>query len=154
MTCVPYNQWLAANSACNAARAGISVKGIGYVRTGLRGLGDLAITSDPNDPCTLAAQAPCPMGTGCPAACPPGSHSFQLMTAPGAPAVCICQRDKPLPPVISQPIPSSQPASADPTPVTASASSTAGFSHWGLLAALAVGGTAIYIVTRKKKAAA
>lgn len=152
MTCVPYNQWIAANSACNAARAGISVKGIGYVRTGVAGLGDLAIASDPNDPCTLAAQAPCPMGSGCPAACPPGSHSFQLMTAPGSPAVCICQRDKPLPPVV-QPSLAPVPAASPVVPVTASASSTGGFSRWGLLAALAAGGTAIYLVTRKKKAA-
>jgi len=66
--CIDNKVWNAARVAC-AARAA-SVKGLGYVEMGrvnlrtLRGLGDLNINTaapDPNDPCVIASQTPCPV---------------------------------------------------------------------------------------------
>lgn len=164
MACIPYMTWLNANAACKAKSAGIDVRGLGqnYVRTGMRGLrgmGDNNINTtpvynDPNDPCFIATQTPCAPGSPCPIVCPTGYHSMSMLAAPGQPALCNCAKDK---------VPTAPSASAAPsngsatapssipggTPIT-TASAAGGFSHWGLLAALAVGGGALYLVMKKK----
>jgi hypothetical protein len=103
---------------------------------------------DPSDPCYYAAQTPCPAGTGCPASCPTGFHSIGLVTAPGAPAQCVCGKDK----AVAPPAATTGPAPYVAPPVQANVAA-GGFSHWGLLAAVVVGGGALYLVTRKKQAA-
>jgi hypothetical protein len=118
--CIDNKVWNAARAAC-AARAA-SVKGLGYVEMGrvnlraLRGLGDLNINTaaaDPNDPCVIASQTPCP--------------------------------------VFSTPIPYVPTTPGNTTPTTTASTVTAGgFSRWGLLAALAAGGAALYFATKKK----
>lgn len=113
---------------------------------------------DPSDPCYIAQQTPCPMGTGCPAGCPTGYHSVNLLVAPGKPAQCVCAQDKALAPTYPSGTfaPHGAPATAPPSntvPILQSNTAAGGFSHWGLLAAVAVGGTALYLVMRKKKAA-
>ncbi len=110
MACIDNKTWQVAKAAC-AAR--LSVKGVGEFY-GFRGLGDLvnintSSAADPNDPCTIAAQTPCP--------------------------------------VFSTPVPY-KPTVVTPTVATASA--VGGFSHWGLLAALAAAGGAVYLITKKK----
>jgi hypothetical protein len=119
--CIDNKVWSAARAACAARTA--SVKGLGYAPMGrvnlraLRGLGDLNINTaaaDPNDPCVIASQTPCPV--------------FSTPT-PYAPTT-----------------PSSPATPGTPSAVT----TTAGFSRWGLLAALAVGGAALYFATKKK----
>ncbi len=177
--CIPYFQWLGANAACRDKSAGISVRGFGYTRTGvaglrglaLRGLGDdysvqAPVVSQPSlntsaidasDPCYIAQQTPCPMSTGCPASCPTGFHSVTLLAAPGKPAQCVCGKDKAAsaPPTTTMTIvpggSASAPPSSDPGVVQSNVAA-GGFSHWGLLAAVAVGGTALYLVMRKKAA--
>lgn len=120
------------------------------------------VYNDPNDPCYIASQTPCPAGTGCPAQCPSGYHSIDLLVAPGKPAQCACGKDKAasapsamtLVPGGSATAPPSGNPVLTPTPggILQSNVATGGFSHWGLLAAVAVGGTALYLVMRKKAA--
>lgn len=177
MACIPYAQWITANAACRDKTQAISVKGFGYAATGRAGLLGLgatfieaqqlmaaasappaqnlntqALVYDVNDPCSISVQAPCPAGTGCPAICPTGWHSIGLLTAPGQPALCNCAKDAA---TVATAATSSSGSAVAPsvtsTPPLVQASMTdAGFSHWGLLAALAVGGGALYLVMKKK----
>lgn len=114
-----------------------SVKGFGYVAAGMRGLGATAVLSNPSlfssasslapapvtyDPCAIAQQTPCP-----------APRSLTQYTPPPGKAPSQVPE-----PVLLSTIPSS--------------TQTAGFSQWGLLAALAVGGVVVYAVAHKKKA--
>ncbi len=110
------------------------------------------VYNDPNDPCYIASQTPCPMGTGCPAGCPTGYHSVNLLVAPGKPAQCVCAQTKSVAP------PSNGSATAPPSgggsqvPILQSNTAAGGFSHWGLLAAVAGVGLVGYLVMKKKAA--
>jgi hypothetical protein len=144
---------MAADNACRARTS--AVKGVGgYVRTGLRGLGDLNLNTsatDPNDPCVIAAQRPC---MTCPAECPAGSYSITLSPATAQKAAtCTCFWPKPANANAPAASPTVTPgASLLPTTAIAPASATAtgGFSHWGLLAGLVAVGGVVYFATRKK----
>lgn len=156
MACIDYNTWLAAKQACNAGTA--SVKGLGgpYVKA-LRGLGlgdinTLNVSASASDPCAIAAQTPCPQPT------PPSlkAPSTPQAVCAGNPSLLPCQPGGAL---FCRINPSDYTCQTAPlttvdnlTPQTPSATNTAGgFNQWGLLAALAAGGAAIYLVTRKKK---
>lgn len=104
------------------------------------------VYSDPNDPCYIASQTPCPAGQGCPAVCPPGYHSIGLLTAPGKPSLCNCAKDKPA----SGSGGSATAPAMDPGGGIVQSTAAGGFSHWGLLAALAAGGGVLYLVMKKK----
>lgn len=110
-TCIEAATWNKAYSDCEKIKQ-TTLKG--YTRTGMSGLGDLAVA--PNyDPCAIAAQPSCQPR-------PPG-----LQTSTYTKKV------------------------TTPPPATASVS-TAGFSQWGLLAAVLVGGAVVYKVSTRKKA--
>ena len=106
------------------------------------------ICNDPNDPCCIVQNSPpCPLGTACPATCPTGFHSVDLLHAPGTPAKCNCVRDH---------VPTLTPnttMSLGPTPGSPASSSTAGFSKLGLLAAGLAAVGVVYLVTKKRAAA-
>lgn len=109
------------------------------------------------DPCAIASQVPCSyQGT-----CPQGYDE----TSPG-PGVTNCVKH--VPALTSAPPPivcgagfaktcNPQPCHCAPVPqdtatMTTPSTSTAGFSQWGLLAVLAVGGFVVYKVATHKKA--
>jgi len=99
-----------------------------------------AVVSSPinsNDPCSVASQGPCPG----PATCPTGNvlRCESVPTQTGATTICYCA-----------PLATAPPATTTTTTTTTAAG---GFSHWGLLAALAVGGGALYLVMKKKHSA-
>jgi hypothetical protein len=138
MACVDYTTWNNAKVACQNLQA--SVRGLGQNYTAMRGLGDLAVSaaaSSSTDPCAIAAQTPCPAQPPALKAAPPpivcGAGFFKTCN----PQPCHC-------------------APADTTVMTpttpASVTSTGGFSQWGLLAVLAVGGFVVYKVATHKKA--
>lgn len=113
---------------------------------------------DPSDPCFVATQEPCPAGQGCPAVCPPGFHSIDLVARPGQPAMCNCTRDRAPAPnygnaFMARGTPNTPPRATIPAGIQANASASGGFQHWGILAAVVLGGGALYYVTKKKKAA-
>jgi hypothetical protein len=98
---------------------------------------------DPNDPCSVASQLPC----GGPDSCPPGQvHTCERLPKQAlngkwglSATICSCSS------------PAAAPAAPIPGGTIVSQKGAAGgFSHWGLLAALAVGGGALYLVMRKK----
>ena len=82
---------------------------------------------DPSDPCYVAQQTPCPMGVGCPAGCPTGYHSVNLLVGPGKPAQCTCGRD------------------AAPASPIQSASSAMQYK-WGIIAGCVVAAVIVYKV--------
>lgn len=145
MTCIDNATYLQAVSDCAALK---SVKGLGspnYVFRGqVRGVGDLVTSSSSYDPCALAAQMPCPQG-GADLVCGTGTFKSCLLVAPGKPAQCNCLPIKPA---------AATPMTAVMTPAVAPAATTAGFSQWGLLAAVAAVGVgyAVYAHSKKKKA--
>lgn len=163
MACVDYATWLKASQDCQAMTA--SVKGFGYVpagRAALRGLGidfvndpaltlmsinSLNVAASSTDPCAIAQQTPCPQPVPASLKAPPtpqaacAANPSSVPCQPGGAFFCKinptdyrCQT-APLTTVDSL------------TP----AATAGGFNQWGLLAALAAGGAAIYLVTRKKK---
>lgn len=145
MACVEYNTWLKAKQDCMAINS--SVKGFGYAATGMRGVLGLGLGPDlavsvGYDPCAIAAQPFCPDPS---ATCPTGLVKSCIVAAPGRPSPgCTCFAPKP-PPVVQQD------PQYTPPPVTQQASMTAGFSHWGLLAAVLVGGVVVYKVATRKQ---
>lgn len=152
MACTPPVAWAQAKAACEArTAAALSVKGFGYVRTGYAGLGDLNTSGDPNDACVIAAQAPC---TTCPASCPPGwvsgSFTSQMATSGRPQCSCFPVATAPNAPSASLVTSPSSGSAAAPASSASQASVAGGFNHWGLLAALAAGGAAIYLVARKR----
>ena len=178
MTCVDYTTWMNAKKACALKLS--SVKGFGYVATGrslgfsvsatvdpasIIGLGPsqsstmqtavpIQVTApaysstlntsvvDPTEPCYIASQGFCN--------CPVGLNKVCLAQVPGSTTPAPCQCMAPAKPKAQAPASSS--ALPGGVPVTQANVAAGGFSHWGLLAALAVGGTALYLVTRKKQA--
>ncbi len=175
MTCLDNQVWKQAQLACNARlQQAASVKGFGYAATGvagLRGLGlaitgsidpssiiglgpspsasapsvtanPIAVAPNQNDPCAIANQLPC----GGPDSCPTGQKHFcerlprQALNGKWGLSATICSC---LP--LAAAAPPAVPGGAVVPGVVAG-----GFSHWGLLAALAVGGGALYLVMRKK----
>lgn len=151
MACLDYATWLKASQACQASMP--SVKGFGYVATGkrgLRGYGDinnLAIqTSTPTDPCTLAQQTPCPQPT-------PASLKTPMTPAQFCAANPMHPNCQPGGSLFCRLNPTDYTCQTAPLVTDSLLPTAGGFNQWGLLAALAVGGTAIYLVTRKKKPA-
>lgn len=176
MACIDPTIWQQAVTACNAIQSvhGLGVVRGGYVPTGpraLRGLGafsaltnlfgaanaaasaptpptgynasTLNIPAPPagsmNDPCSIANQAPCASQGTCPAGYTAVSVGIGMTN---------CAKNPPsLTAAVPRPAPATTPMTATMTPAT-----TAGFSHWGLLAALAVGGFVVYKVATHKKA--
>ncbi len=67
------------------------------------------------------------LGDACPAACPQGFHSIDMLVAPGKPAQCTCGRDAP------------------PPTLVASASSSMQYK-WGIIAGVAIAGFIVYKV--------
>lgn len=171
MTCIDYQVWTAAQQACNARLA--SVKGFGYTATGARGLRGLGISivSALNPMLSVSTSAssggspPVHVMTAAPVARAPTANPAMVAAAAASAAAANSHSGQPA--VVSSPInttgydpsdacsiagqtpcapaPSSGSATAPPRAV-----SSGGFSHWGLLAALAVGGGALYLVMRKK----
>lgn len=132
MSCVDRTTWNKAVSDCTNLQA--SVKGFGYVPAGMRGLGATASFASGTSLITSASQLnitpqavtydPCAIAQQTP--CAQAAPRALISTGPKLPQIPLMS---PAPPV-----------------------ATAGFSQWGLLAALAVGGVVIYAVTHKKKA--
>lgn len=122
MSCVDYQTWQAAKKACDAR---LSVKGFGYVEMGRVNLRALRGLGDLNINTASAIDPSDPCAIASLTPCP----TFSI-PAPYKP-----------------PASSSTPASST-TP--ASANAAGGFRRWGLLAALAAGGGALYLVMRKK----
>lgn len=150
MACLDYATWLKATHDCQAMTA---VKGFG----GLRGLGatvNLNIAPpSASDPCIIAQQTPCPQPSPPSLKAPPtpqascAANPASLPCQPGGSLFC---RINPTDYTCQSPLLTTTPDSFNP----AAANTAGGFNQWGLLAALAVGGTAIYFLTRKKKASA
>lgn len=153
-SCVPYATWLKATQDCRAMTA--SVKGFGYAPTGrlglaALGLGELNVSSAASDPCAIAQQTPCPQPAPPSLKAPPtaqqacANNPSSPPCLPGGALFCkIHPNDyNCLTPLLT--------TSDTLTPDPSAASTAGGFNQWGLLAALAVGGTAIYFLTRKKK---
>ncbi len=179
MACVDYTTWNNAKVACQNLQQSVRGLGHNYAPTGLRamrGLGfsvsasvspsaftslvqgvnqssaaapapsssptlNTASASSATDPCAIAAQTPCPAKPKALTAAPPpivcGSGFFKTCN----PAPCHCAPVAPGP--------------TDTTvmmPTTQASTSTGGFSQWGLLAVLAVGGFVVYKVATHKKA--
>lgn len=103
---------------------------------------------DPTDPCYIASQGFC--------TCPPGLNKVCLAQVPGsttpAPCQCIAPARSSAPSSGSATAPASSNALPGGVPVQQANVAAGGFSHWGLLAAVAVGGTALYLVMKKKQA--
>ena len=137
MACVDYTTWNNAKVACQNLTA--SVRGLGHNYAAMRGLGDLAISasSNPTDPCAIAAQTPCPAKPPSLTAAPPPIVCGQGFFKTCNPAPCHCAPSD----------------TTTMTPTPQAATSTGGFSQWGLLAVLAVGGFVVYKVAKHKKAA-
>lgn len=165
MACVEYTTWNNAKVACQNLTESVRGLGHNYAPTGLRAMRGLGLTASAiltptpfsipqavvlapaspslntgasasaTDPCTIAAQTPCPSaGRALTAAPPPlvcGAGFFKTCN----PAPCHCAP--------------SDTTVMTPTPAT---TSTGGFSQWGLLAVLAVGGLVVYKVAKHKKA--
>lgn len=148
MDCVDYTIWLKAKQDCAAANYG--VKGFGYAATGLRGLRGLGAGTELNvtpgyDPCAIAAQKFCPDPS---ITCPTGTVKSCIIAPPGQPSPgCMCYTPRPPPSVVRQDTP---PPVMSTVPVE-QATMTAGFSHWGLLAAVLVGGVVVYKVATRNK---
>lgn len=151
MTCVDSATYQKAVLDCAAVS---SIKGLGspnYVRRGhIRGVGitaatDLIVpTSVAYDPCAIAAQTPCAQGDGT-LVCGAGTFKSCLATRPGTPLQCNCLK------VATTPAAALLPMTTTMTATPAAA--TAGFSQWGLVAALAAAGIGYvaYAYSKKKK---
>lgn len=115
---------------------------------------------DPNDPCSVASQMPCPGPDTCSGGLVRTCEKVPRQANNGAwgtVSICYCA-----PPPYASAIPSHAPSTYVPAPPPADTTyappvqanlAAGGFSHWGLLAAVAVGGGALYLVMRKKKPA-
>lgn len=143
MTCIDPATWLAAQQACRASQ---SVKGLGAVRSPYSAAGDI---NDINtgayvDPCALIQTPACPSIT-----CPAGTTKMCILARPGETSPgCSCNYPKPQP--APHPLLSPGGGSSSTVPTNTQASLTAGFSHWGLLAAVLVGGVVVYKVATRK----
>lgn len=163
MTCVDYTTWNNARAACQNLQQSVRGLGHNYAPTGLRamrGLGsaaglfaelsaavapaaptpstlDTSAASNPADPCVIAAQTPCPAKPPSLTAAPPPIVCGQGFFKTCNPAPCHCA------PVTDTTV---------MTPTTSASTSTGGFSQWGLLAVLVVGGLVVYKVAKHKKA--
>lgn len=135
MSCVDRTTWNKAVADCQNLQA--SVKGFGYVPAGMRGLGAAAFLAN-SSLITTAAQ----LNTTPPAVTyDPCAIAQQTPCAQAAPRALLSTG-----PVLAK-LPEIPLMSSTPAPPV----KTAGFSQWGLLAALAVGGVVVYAVTHKKK---
>lgn len=158
-TCINSQVWAQAQAACAARQASVSsVRGFGYSATGLRGLGATLsqivanaaaaakASASPAESAASAAAAQRALQAAQAAYAAPSVIANPINTTPDPNDPCVIASQTPCPG------PSSGSASAPPasasTPTQASVAG--GFQHWGLLAALAVGGGALYLVTRKK----
>lgn len=142
-TCIDPATWLKAYSDCMAMQ---QVKGLGVLRgsyapvSGYGDINDLMVTAS-YDPCAITKQAACAGIT-----CPPGTNKSCIVAAPGQPSPgCHCLVPK------AAPTPPSLPAAPgyQTPPTTVASTVTAGFSHWGLLAAVLVGGVVVYKVATR-----
>lgn len=169
MACIDFSTWNDAVAACKNMQQSVRGLGHNYAPTGLRAMRGLGVasvsasispssainflnvpsvsqavviapptgtlntgTAAASDPCAIAAQTPCSKPKALTAAPPPLVCGQGFMKSCN-PQPCHC-------------------APADTTTMTASSPSTAGFSQWGLLAVLAVGGFVVYKVATHKKA--
>lgn len=155
MACLNYATWLKATQDCQALTA---VKGFGYAPTGRLGLaalgiGELNVSSSSSDPCVMAQQTPCPQPIPPSLKSPPTPQAVCAQNPAGLPCqpggALFCRINptdyRCLTPLLTTS------DNLNPSPDPSTASTAGGFNQWGLLAALAVGGTAIYLLTRKKK---
>ncbi len=134
MACVDPQVWKQAQAACSARQAQVaSVKGFGYALTGIAGLRGLGLgASGTWDILSSVKQA----------SAPPASAPSILTNAIDPNDPCTIAAQTPCAVATAPP--------AVPGTPGAPTSTAGGFSHWGLLAALAVGGGALYLVMRKK----
>ncbi len=119
MACIDAAIWNKAQTDC--ANLSQSVKGFGYVPTGLRALRGLGAAPNLSveaavtyDPCAIAAQESCMRK-------PPSFQAAKPSATPKPPTVTTQAADV----------------------------ATAGFSHWGILAAVLVGGVVVYKIANR-----
>ncbi len=142
-TCIDPATWLAAQQACRQSQA---IQGLGAVRGSYQKIGDIndLYTQPLVDPCTVVKTPACPSIT-----CPPGTTRMCLLARPGETSPgCFCNYPKPQPRPPSLTTAPGYNSSATPTQQASLV--TAGFSHWGLLAAVLVGGVVVYKVATRK----
>lgn len=171
MACIDFSTWNDAVAACANQTQSVRGLGSGYKRTGVAGLRGLGLSvSATISPSSL--QNALLMSSGVPlvAPAPPTGYALNVGTAASQTsdpcaiaAMTPCSKPKALtsapPPIVCgsgfMKSCTPQPCHCAPVPqdtTTMSASSTAGFSQWGLLAVLAVGGFVVYKVATRKKA--
>lgn len=140
-TCIDPATWLAAQAACRATQA---VSGLGVMRSPYSSVGDVndIYTAPPQAPCDVIKTPACPSIT-----CPAGTTKLCIMARPGeASPGCTCNYPAPQP----KPRPlTAAPPNPNASSTVQQASITAGFSHWGILAAVLVGGVIVYKVATR-----